>query len=375
MEVVDVLVIGAGPAGAAAAWAVAPWAETVLCDARPWPREKLCSGVLSPKTVPLVAALRPDWAAVPGLVWGRVTETWVGTEGVGAVHHHRPRPLIFARRPVLDAALVEAAQARGAQFVAGERVVAVDPEAGTVRTQTGRVWRARVIIGADGATSVVARAVTGQRPQGAVALEARIPGVGAPPRARVAYDLPGGYAWAFPKADGTLAVGVMTHDATAWPSLRAWLTTWAEAQGIAVPPGVPGHGLPTHTPPQWARGRVVLVGDAAGWADPLLGEGIPYALWTGLWAGQVAAAHIRWHVPLARVAAGYGRLLQWQAPLRALARRMAWVRRVARVLAAPGVRGVVWHGIIDRPLPAWPPVAPDGRSDLVLSGGVLYARL
>ncbi len=340
----DVIVVGAGPAGGMAAWQLAPDCRVLLLERARLPREKLCSGVITAKSA---AQLAPA-VDLQACVIGRADEVVVTYRGHGTPMH-LVRPLLFASRPRLDASLAEAAVRRGAQLAEGVRVVAADPEAATVRLADGRVLRARALIGADGAAGVCARAV-GEPPVPGTAIEARVldPRGGGPRPALLEAALPGGYLWAFPKHDGTVAVGGGSFVPAIWPHLRARVGEWAKAAVGLHPAAVaraPGHRLPFLRPRRPQRGRLLLAGDAAGWIDPLLGEGIPYALWSGRLAARHALRCLEGGARWEDYAGALAPLLRFRRPYDLLGWR---ADRVRRLMAVPAVTRAGWRWLVDR---------------------------
>jgi geranylgeranyl reductase family protein len=196
----------------------------------------------------------------------------------------RAKPLVvMTQRSRLDAFLAEQAAAAGADFRDGARAttVAVDERGATVQMD-GRRVRAEVVIGADGANGVSARCLgLCTRPAYGVALEGNV-GYDAVEverfQHRIAFELGvvrGGYGWVFPKA-GHLNVGVGGRAREA-PALRRHLVRLCRERGIphARLERVRGYRLPVCRPGAVvARGRGLVVGDAAGVVDPLTGDGI-----------------------------------------------------------------------------------------------------
>ncbi len=293
----DVVVVGAGPAGATAALALARGGVRVLIvERRPVPRDKTCGGGV----VSRAFGALPRGVELP--VERRVRRVESRFVDAGAtVVVERDEPLVhLATRAALDLALVEAARAAGAELraeVAVQRIesradhVAVETTAGPIRTR----W----VVGADGATGASARAAgwaTG--PPLAPALEAEIavpPAVLERHADRARFDLgfpPGGYGWVFPKAAHlSVGVGVFAR-AAGRPRLRDQLARYLRALGLPDPGRhVRGAPIPLRPRPDGAaRGRVLLAGDAAGLADPLTGEGISLAIRSGGLAGAALLA-------------------------------------------------------------------------------------
>lgn len=360
----NVLILGAGPAGGAAALALARAGvpEVVVIEAKPLPRPKLCSGVISPKTLGLLFwQLRWTGWQDP-LTWlGECHTTqmhWSPTTA-SVIQDHTPYD--FVDRASFDARLLRAAQAEMTPpHVVTDRVVAVNPHTGEVQTRSGQSWRARWIIGADGAAGVSSPAVLGQRLPQAVALEAKLPHVDIHldgETAHLMWDVPGGYGWVFPKRRG-VAVGAGSPDPAFFsqltPYVRELLRAWAPTATWDGP--IPGHGIPAALAPRAGLGRTLLVGDAGGWADPLIGEGIPYALWTGYAAGlAVAAADLTRSDALDGYRRAWRTLARWQRPIRQLAAwRSHWEGWAPRLWASPTRAEWIWHAVMARRLPEWP---------------------
>ncbi len=170
----------------------------------------------------------------------------------------------------------------------------------TVRSN-GDSYRARTLIGADGANGIVARsaglASDGQR--AAVALEANLAaenGLGHLWESKVAVDLggiPGGYGWLFPKGDHiNVGVGGWKH---VGPTLRARLSALCSFLDIdeSKLTDLRGHHLPLRAKSApIARGNTLLVGDAAGLVDPLSGEGIHGAFVSGRLASEAVGRYL-----------------------------------------------------------------------------------
>jgi geranylgeranyl reductase family protein len=343
MERVDVLVVGAGPAGSATALHLArAGARVVLAERARFPRDKPCGGGLTGR------ALRHAPCDVEAVVEDRVDRFELGLRYRRRFERRSETPLILmTQRRRLDALLAEQAAAAGADLREAARVedLAAAPDGATASVGRTRV-RASVVVGADGANGTVARdAGLGEGIVRGVALEANVPWGRLDRdryRGRAVVELgvvPGGYGWVFPKeTHANLGVGGWGGEG---PRLRRQLARLARAHGLADGDLVDakGHRLPMRrldAPP--ARGRVLLVGDAAGLVDPLSGDGI----YEAFVSARLAAEAI-----LAGDLDGYARTLSgvldhharasWSAKraLDANATACWWAAR------APGVFGVV----------------------------------
>jgi geranylgeranyl reductase family protein len=275
---VDVLVVGAGPAGSSAAMQLARGgACVVLADKARFPRDKPCGGGLTGRALKRIPV-------DPAPVVERDVDRFELRLRYGSrFARTHTEPLIrMTQRRRLDAFLADHAAAAGADFRDGARVDVLELDDVGVTARVGAdTVRADVLVGADGANGVVARvAGVGEAIVRGVALEGNVPlDALAGDLERTAVIelavLPGGYGWVFPKGDhANLGVGGWGSEG---PRLRHHLGRLAVAHGLTLDAltGLRGHRLPMRrlgTPA--GAGRVLLVGDAAGLVDPLSGDGM-----------------------------------------------------------------------------------------------------
>lgn len=328
----DVIVVGMGPGGAIAATDLARAGLSVLgLEWKRHPRYKVCGGGLSARIDRL---LDPDYRSVVEDTVRRVRFQFAGAE---AFEIASPDPIAYmVMRDRFDAYLVRKAREAGAQVCESERAVVVREDAGGVEVETERGrYRARILVGADGANSLVARSLfPGRRGrlwgavEGEIAVAQIPPGLGAGVIALDIGVVPGGYAWVFPK-DGRLSVGIAEfHGSGRNPKKSYGRFVHGEPvlAGIESPGGT-GHPIPLYGGASaecmpLTTNRAVLVGDAAHLVDPVLGEGIHYAVLSGRMAAACVVDCLRGLTPGLR--AYDERVAGELYPEFRVAARMAW---------------------------------------------------
>ncbi len=293
----DVIVIGAGPAGVATAARLAQLGvrDVLVLERAQLPRDKPCGGGLTGRCDAALAALGLR-LTVPHVAVRAARIRFGAYERTVAL----PRPVNVIRRIEFDASLVEQVRTRGVTVVAGERAsdVAMEAGAATVRLASGARLRARVVVGADGAGSIVRKRLRGEvRAQPHRLFMQELPA--AADRDVLLFDFTpllagvGGYVWTFPVAGARVNVGVMHAPMAARTSAELLRTLRAHAarDGIELP-ARGAHGWPVWGFEPGAAVsalHLLTVGDAAG-IDALTGEGIAVALAHGALAGDAIAA-------------------------------------------------------------------------------------
>lgn len=316
----DLVVIGAGPGGASAAYHAARqgW-HVLLADRAEFPRDKVCGDVISPRGVKVLAEM--------GFTQHELRQAGAQTidsqriyqeETLVREHRHDPQtawtdlPLILGRR-ALDALLRDKALQAGAAWYGGFEVHSVQVNSyvtvfGEKQNQPQEVHAPAAIIAA-GASAAFYRALGAPPYPCKPAM-----GLGLRQYYRIEEDptpgfdffrlseLPKGYAWIF-SAGNCLNVGLWTRW-TINPTqrdlhalFRRFLSeNWAArrrleaAQPLEQPQGAQLRILPS---PTWTRDRLLWVGEAAGFTTPQMGEGIMPALVSGQIAAEVAGEALR----------------------------------------------------------------------------------
>ena len=309
-EPVDVVVVGAGPAGTAAAITAEAHGLNVVCiDKAGFPRDKTCGDGLTAGALRLLEQLGVSAADLEATEPAFVRETvLVSPSGRRA---RLPMPTDGAHaavvcRRALDAALVAVARRRGVDIREGCAVDALkqDHEGVQLTLADGSVLDASFVIAADGHWSAVRRAVEPDAPHDLGqwhAVRQYFEGVD-DDRLWVIFerDLLPGYAWVFPLPGGRANVGygVLRSDGRSgrelkdlWPDLLARPVV-RDVLGPRARPceSVRAWPIPArYDPDRLARGRVLFAGDAAGVVDPMTGEGIAQAIETGMLAAEAIA--------------------------------------------------------------------------------------
>jgi geranylgeranyl reductase family protein len=289
----DAIVVGAGPAGSVTAYRLArEGASVLLLDRARFPRDKPCGGGLT------LRAVRELPLAVDPVV-EHVVDRMQFRLAYGSSYERRSaEPLILmTQRRLLDAFLADRAADAGADFRDGTKVTGVaEAEDGFTVETDGRRDRCRLLVGADGANGVTARQLgLGANPAYGVAFEGNVAygEVDAERyRGRAVVELgtvAGGYGWVFPKGDhANFGVGGWER---VGPSLREHLERLCRVHGLGPDrlENLRGHRLPLRRPDSpLARGRALLVGDAAGLVDPLSGDG----MYEGFLSARLASAAV-----------------------------------------------------------------------------------
>lgn len=300
----DIIITGAGPAGCAAALSLKePGLQVALIDKSVYPRDKVCGDAIPGRAVKMLEALSPDLAAAFAGY-----DKQLRTRRTSVVYNNKALKLHWntlaytCPRLHFDNWLLQQVKKTRTAIFEGTRITAVEQtgEAIVLKDNKGNVYKTRLLIGADGAQSVAAKSLAGRtidRDHHIGAVRAYYSGVGdvAADHIEMHIDrrfLPG-YFWIFPVADGKVnaGFGMISSDIVknkinlkkafpdfieAMPALRrrfAGATLEGDIEGFSLPLGSRKVTMSGH--------RYMLAGDAASLIDPISGEGIGNAMFSG----------------------------------------------------------------------------------------------
>jgi geranylgeranyl reductase family protein len=340
----DVVVVGAGPSGSAAAYYLAQAGlDVLLLEKARFPRDKVCGDGLTPRAVKSLVAMGVDVSEEAG---------WLRNKGLrvigGGLRLELPWPELSSypgyglvrARASLDETLARRAQAAGAKLLEDTTVTGpvLDDDgriAGVTARADGeeRTFRSRVVVAADGNSSRLSVAM-GLRKRDDRPLGVAVRTYYTSPRHDDDYleswldlwdgdRLLPGYGWIFGMGDGTSNVGLgLLNTSAAFGNtdyralLARWLRSMPEEWGYVEEnrtEPVRGAALPMgfNRTPHYYRG-LLLAGDAAGMVNPFNGEGIAYAIESGEIVGRVVAQALArpTRAETERVLRGYADALQ-----------------------------------------------------------------
>jgi geranylgeranyl reductase family protein len=336
----DVAIVGAGPAGARAAYTLARRGVRVTIFDGSHPREKPCGGGVTGRALALVANAI-DSTAFPNtpITSARFLRQNPGAEASVPLDADA---LVVTSRASFDAALLDAAERAGATLVQSRVTdVSTDANGATIATAAGP-HRASYVIGADGANSLVRRRLTTafRRDQLSIATGFFAHGITSDEIVIELTPDPPGYIWSFPRP-GHLAIGICAQadagiTATALRArTAAWITSTRIAEGATLEPyswPIPSLSARDFDTLALAGPRWALVGDAAGLVDPITREGIFFALASGDWVADALMSRNTASTYAERVQDGAARELAHAARLKAGFFRPAFTGLMMRAL-------------------------------------------
>ncbi|MCD6484792.1 MAG: geranylgeranyl reductase family protein [Candidatus Odinarchaeota archaeon] len=302
----DVVVIGAGPGGTVLTYQLNKKGFNVLLlEKEKFPREKPCGGGLTIKAYNLLKeiGLTPNDNALEGTASGAYlihpeVEIKIETNEILAY---------FVRRYVFDAFLADSVRNIGGELREKEKVIHVAQQEDKVKIKTQKnIYEARIVVGADGATSVVAKdlgyrkfwkddeygvVVVSEINKNSEDAKEILKKIHTDLNASLYFDVVKyGYGWFFIKKNFlNIGVGNIISSREDKNVVKS-INRFAEVTGITLLKKLQfrGHIIPVGgRKRRVVNGRSLLIGDAAGFVDPLSGEGLYYAMRSGTLASEI----------------------------------------------------------------------------------------
>lgn len=287
----DCIVVGAGPAGTSAAYHLAAKNRSVLViDKAAFPRKKTCGGGVSPAIAKLFDF---DFAPVIERTVSKVKYTWKMDDPM-EIQLKGITPMWMVQRDKFDNFLIERAVEKGVEFKDSLEVTGIELQGDIWQINTNHGdFSAKYLIAADGANSKVAEWLGCAAAQKVPAASLEVPGEVSDRRSDMAFfdfgSVKNGFMWCFPKADGYSFSAAFVRNRQGKPEeLKQQLTNYAAKFDLDTS----NAEYKEHQLNLWQEDRplhsdrALIIGEAAGIVDPLIGEGIRPAMFTGVAAAE-----------------------------------------------------------------------------------------
>lgn len=290
MQNKKIVIIGGGPAGCAAGIELLSHGfNPILVEKKNRGKNKLCGGLVTSRAIAqlekLKIPLKPEVFFRP-----RTVRFYNSSEKI--LDYESSKDFFCVRRNRFDNLLLDEYLSRGGILQIDTPVTLIDHNNNRIFTANHESLHFDFLIGADGVNSITTKVINNSIPEPALCLETFIPRNSEIDGINVVFGLiQKGFSWCF-ENDHTVGIGLGGLEFGTYEDLKQaynrLFQLYSGFQNNAPKPRaalIPYSGIVKNI----AKSNIILTGDAAGFVDPVLGEGIPYALETGILAGMAMA--------------------------------------------------------------------------------------
>ena len=307
MKKFDVVIIGGGPSGTSTgAMLVKKGVSTLIIDKHIFPRKKLCAGGITPQSKVLYDE-----------IFGAENYTFSDTKDVFNIYFMEKfvlkgdsfYNLKFVRREVFDNELLTRFKELGGQTIEGKKAIKFDLENNVVTLEDGEEIGYKVLVGADGATSMVRKQFNKDYKPNMFCMETYLKNTKDDHSVTLYAGKGGFYGWVFPHGD-TVAVG---YGGQTYRSKQNYdeFKDFIKLTGFECEGGdFRGAYIPTVPVDLPCYKTALLVGDAGGFVFPFTGEGLCFAAYTGMRASETIYAYLQGRFTQEELASKYKDSLQ-----------------------------------------------------------------
>ncbi len=291
MAVPKVLIIGGGPAGCAIGIELLAQGITpILLEKRGKEKNKLCGGLITNRGIRQLELLKIP--LIPSIFFNSSKVRFYNC-GEKILDYQSSKGFYCVRRQAFDNLLQEEYTSRGGILSLNSPVISIDQQKQLVTTSNGTSYDYDFLIGADGVNGLSSRATNPNPPKPALCLEVFVPKSNGLDGINVIFGVvQKGFSWCF-ENDNSIGIGLGAIDYGSYQDLKQSYELLLQTHGKSIEGTpkpraalVPYSGRNRTI----AQNKIILVGDAAGFVDPILGEGISYALESGRLAARAIVA-------------------------------------------------------------------------------------
>lgn len=288
-EKYDVIVIGAGPSGCTPGYLLSEKGlDVLIIDREEFPRQKLCAGLITWKTRNLLEKLFEIKFDAQFSIENISKDFYIYEKSEEKIFQTSPEPFYFVNRTIYDMELISMVNKKKCVFLFNSPVIDIDIHKNIVTTKSGKLFKGRIIIGADGVNSLVRRKICPRYPfkhnlsaafQMDVPIDKVNPKYQSPSLKMFFGDVKHGYGWIFPhKEHFVVGMGGLIRKNRKLRNIYLSFLKNVVELNKEMELSLKSHLVPFgNFIEEPGFKNILLVGDAAGFVDPFTGEGIYYA--------------------------------------------------------------------------------------------------